>query len=72
MLIINSPQRPNGMTVGQLPEIAALCAEHNVIALTDEIFSHMVYSGAEHRTIAAVEGWPTARSWSTPSPRPTS
>ena len=56
MLIINSPQRPNGMTVGQLDEIAAICAEHNVIVLTDEIFSHMVYSGAEHRTIAAVEG----------------
>jgi aspartate/methionine/tyrosine aminotransferase len=42
MLIINSPQRPNGMTVGQLDEIAAICAEHNVIVLTDEIFSHMV------------------------------
>jgi aspartate/methionine/tyrosine aminotransferase len=56
MLIINSPQRPNGMTVGQLDEIAAICAEHNVIVLTDEIFSHMVYAPAEHRTIAAAEG----------------
>ena len=56
MLIINSPQRPNGMTVGQLDEIAAICAEHNVIVLTDEIFSHMVYAPAEHRTIAAVDG----------------
>ena len=56
MLMINSPQRPNGMTVGQLDEIAAICAEHNVIVLTDEIFSHMVYSGAVHKTIAAVEG----------------
>ena len=27
-----------------------------MIVLTDEIFSHMVYSGAEHKTIAAVEG----------------
>ena len=56
MLIINSPQRPNGMIVGQLDEIAAICAEHNVTVLTDEIFSHMVYAGAEHKTIAAVEG----------------
>ena len=56
MLIINTPQRPNGMTVGQLEEIAAICAEHNVIVLTDEIFSHMVYAPAEHRTIAAVAG----------------
>ena len=30
--------------------------EHNVIVLTDEIFSHMVYAPAEHRTIAAVDG----------------
>ena len=56
MLIINSPQRPNGMIVGQLDEIAAICAEHNVVVLTDEIFSHMVYAGVEHQTIAAVEG----------------
>jgi aspartate/methionine/tyrosine aminotransferase len=56
MLIINSPQRPNGETVGQLEEIAAICTEHNVMVLTDEIFSHMVYSGATHKTIAAVEG----------------
>jgi aspartate/methionine/tyrosine aminotransferase len=56
MLIINSPQRPNGMVVGQLDEIAAICAEHDVTVLTDEIFSHMVYAPAEHKTIAAVEG----------------
>jgi aspartate/methionine/tyrosine aminotransferase len=56
MLIINTPQRPNGMVVGQLEQIAAVCAERDVIVLTDEIFSHMVYAPAEHRTIAAVEG----------------
>jgi aspartate/methionine/tyrosine aminotransferase len=56
MLIINTPQRPNGMVVGQLEEIAAVCAEHDVVVLTDEIFSHMVYAGAEHKTIAAVDG----------------
>jgi aspartate/methionine/tyrosine aminotransferase len=56
MLIINTPQRPNGMVVGQLEEIARLCAERDVIVLTDEIFSHMVYPPAEHRTIAAAPG----------------
>jgi aspartate/methionine/tyrosine aminotransferase len=56
MLIINTPQRPNGMVVGQLEEIAHICAERDVMVLTDEIFSHMVYAGAEHKTIAAVEG----------------
>ena len=56
MLIINTPPRPNGMVVGQLEEIARICAERDVVVLTDEIFSHMVYAPAEHRTIAAMEG----------------
>lgn len=56
MLIINSPQRPNGMIVGQLEEIAAICTQHNVLVLTDEIFSHMVYGPTQHSTIAAIDG----------------
>jgi aspartate/methionine/tyrosine aminotransferase len=56
MLIINSPQRPNGMNVGQLDELAAICKENNVVVLTDEIFSHMVYAEEGHQTIAAVDG----------------
>ncbi len=56
LLIINTPQRPNGMIVGQLPEIAEICRERNVMVLTDEIFSHMVYSPATHQSISYVEG----------------
>ena len=56
LLIINSPQRPNGMCVGHLEEIAELCKQHNVMVLTDEIFSHMVYAPSEHKTIAAADG----------------
>jgi aspartate/methionine/tyrosine aminotransferase len=56
MLILNTPQRPNGMTVGHLEELSELCAERNVMVLSDEIFSHMVYPPAVHRTIAAVDG----------------
>lgn len=57
LLIINSPQRPNGMIVRQLEDIAEICAAANVTVLTDEIFSHMVYAPAGHRTIAAVPGF---------------
>jgi aspartate/methionine/tyrosine aminotransferase len=56
LLIINTPQRPNGMVVTQLEEMARLAAERNVVVLSDEIFSHMVYPPATHRTIAACEG----------------
>jgi aspartate/methionine/tyrosine aminotransferase len=56
LLIINTPQRPNGMVVTQLEEMARLAAERNVVVLSDEIFSHMVYPPATHRTIAASDG----------------
>jgi aspartate/methionine/tyrosine aminotransferase len=56
LIIVNTPQRPNGMTVGQLEEISALCVERNVSVLSDEIFSHMVYPPAAHQTIAAMPG----------------
>jgi aspartate/methionine/tyrosine aminotransferase len=56
MLIINTPQRPNGMIVGQLDEIAQICSERDVIVLTDEIFSKMVYPPSEHKSISYVEG----------------
>lgn len=54
LLIINSPQRPNGMVVGQLPEIAEICQKHDVMVLTDEIFSHMVYSNSAHTSISNI------------------
>jgi aspartate/methionine/tyrosine aminotransferase len=55
MLIINTPQRPNGMIVRQLDEIAEICREHGIIVLTDEIFSHMVYEPQVHESISYVK-----------------
>jgi aspartate/methionine/tyrosine aminotransferase len=56
LVILNTPQRPNGMTVGNLEQISAICSERDVMVLSDEIFSHMVYPPARHQTIAAVPG----------------
>lgn len=55
LLILNTPQRPNGMTVDRLDEIATLCLDRGVLVLSDEIFSHMVYPPARHRSIAAID-----------------
>ncbi|MBM3635157.1 MAG: aminotransferase class I/II-fold pyridoxal phosphate-dependent enzyme [Actinobacteria bacterium] len=55
MLIINTPQRPNGMIVRQLDEIAEICKEHGIVVLTDEIFSHMVYEPQVHESISYVK-----------------
>jgi aspartate/methionine/tyrosine aminotransferase len=55
LLILNSPQRPSGELVGHLEDIAKLCVESNVLVLSDEIFSHLVYAPAKHRSITAVD-----------------
>ena len=56
LLILNTPQRPNGQIIDNLEGIAQVCEEHDVTILSDEIFSHIVYPPNEHRTIAAVDG----------------
>ncbi len=57
MLIINSPQNPTGgvLEESDLKRIAELAIEHDVIVLSDEVYSKIVYEG-EHRTIAALPG----------------
>jgi aspartate/methionine/tyrosine aminotransferase len=56
LVVVNTPQRPNGMVVGHLDRIAELCLQNDVMVLSDEIFSHRVYAPAEHRTITAEPG----------------
>lgn len=49
-IIINTPNNPTGkvFTRDELEFIAGLCHEHDCLAITDEIYEHMVYDGAEH------------------------
>jgi aspartate/methionine/tyrosine aminotransferase len=56
-IIVNSPNNPTGrvFTRSELEAIAALCREHDVIAVTDEIYEHIRYEG-EHIPIATLEG----------------
>src|SRR5579885_3710563 len=57
LLIINTPQRPNGHLVENPEEIAELCLKHkNLMVISDEIFSHVVYDGKKHKTISALPG----------------
>ena len=57
-IIINTPNNPTGkvFTRAELDHIASLCRKWDVVAVTDEIYEHMVYDGAEHVTLAALEG----------------
>jgi len=56
-IIVNTPNNPTGrvFTRAELETIAKLCREHDVIAVTDEIYEHIRYEG-EHIPIATLDG----------------
>jgi N-succinyldiaminopimelate aminotransferase len=57
VLIVNSPHNPTGRVLerAELELIAAACLEHDLIALTDEVYEHLVYDG-EHIPLATLPG----------------
>ena len=57
-IIFNSPNNPTGKVFSraELEAIAALCLEHNLLAITDEIYEHIVYDGLGHTPIATLPG----------------
>lgn len=58
LLLLNSPHNPTGtvLTPAELAEVAAVCREHDLIAVTDEVYEHLTYDGAEHLPLAALDG----------------
>jgi aspartate/methionine/tyrosine aminotransferase len=57
-IIVNTPNNPTGkvFTRGELEVIRDLCVEFNVLAITDEIYEHILYDGARHISLATLEG----------------
>ena len=57
-IIFNSPNNPTGKVFSraELETIAALCLEHDLLAITDEIYEHIVYDGLGHTPIATLPG----------------
>ena len=58
MVLVNTPHNPTGavFTRDQLALIGALAAEHDAVVVTDEVYEHMVYPGAEHVPVATLPG----------------
>ena len=56
-LVLNFPTNPTGATMSQeeLTAIAQLCIDHDLLVITDEIYSELTFSGTHH-SIAAVPG----------------
>ena len=60
MLIINTPQNPTGgiLTTDDLEQIAGLAVQHDLIVLSDEIYSRIIYDGFTHTSITRFPGMP--------------
>ncbi|MGA3169904.1 MAG: aminotransferase class I/II-fold pyridoxal phosphate-dependent enzyme [Chthoniobacteraceae bacterium] len=58
VLMMNFPCNPTGATQTreELEQIAALCIRHDLVVLTDEIYSELTYEGARHVSIASLPG----------------
>ncbi|MCF8568880.1 pyridoxal phosphate-dependent aminotransferase [Gordonia sp. HY002] len=57
-VVVNSPHNPTGTIVSDddLTEISRLCVEHDVIAIADEVYEHLVFDGAAHHPLATFPG----------------
>ena len=60
LLLLNSPHNPTGKVFGadELALIAELCQEHDVYAVTDEVYEHLVFTdaGTPHIPLATLPG----------------
>ncbi len=57
-IILNTPNNPTGkvFTRAELEAIAALCRKWDAIAISDEIYEHIIYDQHRHVPIATLEG----------------
>ncbi len=56
-IVLNTPNNPSGRVFDaeEMASVADLCREHNILAITDEIYEHIVYEG-EHLPMATLPG----------------
>jgi N-succinyldiaminopimelate aminotransferase len=57
LLLLNTPHNPTGkvFTRAELESLARVCLEHDLIAVTDEVYEHLVFDG-EHVPLATLPG----------------
>jgi len=57
-IVLNTPNNPTGKVFSrkEMELIRDLCVEFNVLCITDEIYEHILYEGAQHISIATLDG----------------
>ena len=55
LFILNSPSNPTGSvyTPEEVKALGDICVEKNVLIMSDEIYEHLLYDGAKHRSVAS-------------------
>lgn len=55
-IVINTPHNPTGKVFrrDELEQIAAICREHDIVAVTDEVYDRIIYDDVEHVPIATL------------------
>ena len=58
VILLNSPHNPTGAVLsrGDLTAIAAVAVEHDLVVVSDEVYEHLVFDGAEHVPICTLPG----------------
>jgi N-succinyldiaminopimelate aminotransferase len=58
VLLVNTPHNPTGRVFSraELERIAAFVIEHDLIAITDEVYEHLVFDGLEHIPLSTLPG----------------
>jgi N-succinyldiaminopimelate aminotransferase len=57
VIVLNSPHNPTGKvwSRAELEHVALLCREHDLVAITDEVYEHLVFDG-QHVPLATLPG----------------
>src|SRR5690348_6806557 len=55
LLVLNSPSNPTGSvyTPEEIKAIGDICVEKDVLIMSDEIYEHLLYDGAKHKSVAS-------------------
>jgi N-succinyldiaminopimelate aminotransferase len=58
VLLVNSPHNPTGAVLSdeELRAVAQVAVEHDLVVVTDEVYEHLTYDGAEHISLATLPG----------------
>jgi aspartate/methionine/tyrosine aminotransferase len=58
VLLLNTPHNPTGTVFDKatMEGLANLAIEHDLLVISDEVYSKLVYDGAQHLSIAALAG----------------